>query len=247
MQEMVGGSVYMMGFKVADIAALVIILVEISMGLFLMESLRITRLFPVIGALEDKVRIRMIIVSFVFLFLLASVEAGLAYMRELLSVDDAALVAGLLGNGAVAAVAGVEESGRWITTAAQMGMGFILPFALTFIAIPLESFIHSSRTVIGVLLAGLLRLSAVFLRFLGNVSKYLGKSLVNVYDLVIFLPLWIEGLLLNKEEKKNRTPLAVGNASAPLDSTVSPAVNKKRTPRKTSATKETPEEIKEIS
>lgn len=247
MQEMVGGSVYMMGFKVADIAALVIILVEVSMGLFLMESLRITRLFPVIGALEDKVRIRMIIVSFVFLFLLASVEAGLAYMRELLSVDDAALVAGLLGNGAVEA-AGVEASGRWITTAAQMGMGFILPFALTFIAIPLESFIHSSRTVIGVLLAGALRVSALVLRFLGNISKYLGKSLVNIYDLVIFLPLWIEGLLLNKKGKRDLVPVTVGGASVATVSTVAPAAIKKRTARKTSASKETEatEEEKEI-
>ena len=199
MQEMVGGSVYMMGFKVADIAALVIILVEISMGLFLMESLRITRLFPVIGALDDKVRIRMIIVSFVFLFLLASVEAGLAYMRELLSADDAALVAGLLGG---ATVEGVDSSGRWITTAAQMGMGFILPFALTFIAIPLESFIHSSRTVIGVAVAAFLRFFAVSLRFLGNLSRYSGKTLVNIYDLFIFGPLWIEGLVRGTQQAK---------------------------------------------
>ncbi len=195
MQEMVGGSVYMMGFKVADIAALVIILVEVSMGLFLMESMRITRLFPVIGTLPDKTRVRMIIVSFGFLFLLASVEAGLAYMRELLSADDAALVAGLLGG---AAMETTEQSGRWITTAAQMGMGFILPFALAFIAIPLESFIHSTRTVMGVLMAAFLRFLAVALRFLGNASRYFGKSLVNVYDLLIFFPLWIENLFVNK-------------------------------------------------
>jgi len=196
MQEMVGGSVYMMGFKVADIAALVIILVEVSMGLFLMESMRITRLFPIIGALDDKIRIRMFIVSFGFLFLLAGVEAGLAYMRELLSADDAALVAGLLGG---VAVEGADESGRWITTAAQMGMGFILPFALAFIAIPLESFIHSTRTVIGVLMVGFLRFLAVSLRFLGNASRYIGKSLVNLYDLLIFFPLWIEGFFMAKE------------------------------------------------
>ncbi len=208
MQEMVGGSVYMMGYKVADIAALVIILVEISMGLFLMESLRITRLFPIIGALDDKIRIRMIVVSFVFLFLLASVEAGLAYMRELLSVDDAALVAGLLGGASMQA-SEAEASGRWITTAAQMGMGFILPFALTFIAIPLESFIHSSRTVIGVVLAGFLRISAVGLRFLGNVSKYLGKSLVNIYDLFIFFPLWIEALVVGKVKQTEKSPIQI--------------------------------------
>ena len=214
MQEMVGGSVYMMGFRVADIAALVIILVEISMGLFLMESMRITRLFPVIGALDDKIRIRMIIVSFGFLFLLASVEAGLAYMRELLSADDAALVAGLLGGTAVEAV--TDESGRWITTAAQMGMGFILPFALAFIAIPLESFINSSRTVIGVAVAFILRIIAVTVRLLGNLSRYTGKSLVNIYDLIIFLPLWIEG---HFQARSNNTQQKVAKAIVPKQTT----------------------------
>lgn len=221
MQEMVGGSVYMMGFKVADIAALVIILVEISMGLFLMESMRITRLFPIIGALDDKIRVRMFIVSFGFLFLLAGVEAGLAYMRELLSADDAALIAGLLGG---ESAQGADESGRWITTAAQMGMGFILPFALAFIAIPLESFIHSTRTVMGVVMAAFLRFLAVSLRFLGNTSRYLGRSLVNLYDLLIFFPLWIEGVFINKQ-----TELAVEVAEV-----------KKATPKKSTAKKVTP-------
>ena len=224
MQEMVGGSVYMMGFKVADIAALVIILVEISMGLFLMESMRITRLFPVIGSLPDKTRVRMIIVSFGFLFLLASVEAGLAYMRELLSADDAALVAGLLSG---AATESVEQSGRWITTAAQMGMGFILPFALAFIAIPLESFVHATRTVMGVLMAAFLRFLAVGLRFLGNASRYLGKSLVNVYDLLIFFPLWIENLFINKT-----SVVAVKTVKVAKEEVV-----KKAAPRKSSAKK----------
>ena len=45
MAEMVGGTHFIGGFRTADIAALVIIMVEISMGLFLMESLRITRCF----------------------------------------------------------------------------------------------------------------------------------------------------------------------------------------------------------
>jgi len=67
MAEMVGGTSLIGNFRTADIAALVIILVEISMGLFLMESLRITRLFPVIGALPDKTRVRMIWITFTIL------------------------------------------------------------------------------------------------------------------------------------------------------------------------------------
>ncbi len=95
---MVGGTSYIGSFRTADIAALVIIMVEISMGLFLMESSRITRLFPVIAALPDKMRVRMIWITFSLLTLLASVEAGLAYMREVLLQDELATGALLRGE-----------------------------------------------------------------------------------------------------------------------------------------------------
>ena len=186
MAEMVGGTNLVGGFKTADIAALVIIMVEISMGLFLMESLRITRLFPVIGALPDKTRVRMVWITFTMLFLLASVEAGLAYMREVLMHDELATSALLRGTSDVA----VTSSYMWITTAAQMGMGFILPFALTFVAIPLETFVHSLRTVVGLLAIGVLRFVALALRLMGSACRYLGKLLTQLYDLPLFIPLW---------------------------------------------------------
>lgn len=188
MAEMVGGTNLIGGYRTADIAALVIIMVEISMGLFLMESLRITRLFPVIGALPDKTRVRMIWITFTILFLLASVEAGLAYMREVLLHDELATSALLRGD------VGATATGQylWITTAAQMGMGFILPFALTFVAIPLETFVHSLRTVMGIVMQALLRALALALRILGNVFDYLGQFLKQVYDLSLFVPLWLE-------------------------------------------------------
>lgn len=186
MAEMVGGTSMVGGFKTADIAALVIILVEISMGLFLMESLRITRLFPVIGALPDKMRVRMIWITFTILFLLASVEAGLAYMREVLLHDELATSALLRGDIDVAATSGY----MWITTAAQMGMGFILPFALTFVAIPLETFVHSLRTVVGLIAIGFLRFVSLILRLLGSGSRHLSTLLTHLYDLPLFIPLW---------------------------------------------------------
>ena len=186
MAEMVGGTTLIGGFKTADIAALVIIMVEISMGLFLMESLRITRLFPVIGALPDKTRVRMIYITFTMLFLLASVEAGLAYMREVLLHDELATSALLRGDGDVA----ISGDYMWITTAAQMGMGFILPFALTFVAIPLETFVHSLRTVIGLLAIGILRFLSLSLRLLGSSFRYLGVLCTQLYDLPLFIPLW---------------------------------------------------------
>ncbi len=196
MAEMVGGTSLIGGFRTADIAALVIILVEISMGLFLMESLRITRLFPVIGALPDKTRVRMIYITFTILFLLATVEAGLAYMREVLLHDELATSALLRGD--IGATATGEY--MWITTAAQMGMGFILPFALTFVAIPLETFVHSMRTVVGLIAISVLRTISLAFRLLANVFLYLGSLLKQVYDLPLFVPLWLEERIARNRE-----------------------------------------------
>jgi hypothetical protein len=188
MAEMVGGTNFVGAFRTADIAALVIIMVEISMGLFLMESLRITRLFPVIGALSDKMRVRMMIITFAILLLMASIEAGLAYMREVLLQDELATSALLRGDGSGSLV----NSYLWITTAAQMGMGFILPFALVFVAIPLETFVHSLRTVVGLTSIAVLRVLALILRVLGNGCRHLGALAQRVYDLPLCVPLWIE-------------------------------------------------------
>ncbi len=188
MTEMVGGTSYIGGYRTADIAALVIIMVEISMGLFLMETLRITRLFPVIGSLSDKMRVRMMMATFLILLLMASIEAGLAYMREILLLDEMATNALLRGDNSGAMV----NSHLWITTAAQMGMGFVLPFALVFVAIPLETFVHSLRTVIGLTGIALLQALALILRLLGNASRHIGVLARRLYDLPLFVPLWIE-------------------------------------------------------
>jgi hypothetical protein len=187
MAEMVGGTNFIGSFRTADIAALVIIMVEISMGLFLMESLRITRLFPVIGALSDKMRVRMMFTTFGILLLMASIEAGLAYMREVLLQDELATSALLRGDAAA-----LVNPHLWITTAAQMGMGFVLPFALVFVAIPLETFVHSLRTVVGLAGIALLQALALLLRVLGNGCRHLGTLAQRLYDLPLFVPLWIE-------------------------------------------------------
>lgn len=192
MAEMVGGTNFIGTYRTADIAALVIIMVEISMGLFLMESLRITRLFPVIGALSDKIRVRMVIITFLILLLMASIEAGLAYMREVLLLDEMATNALLRGD----ASTGLVNSHLWITTAAQMGMGFVLPFALVFVAIPLETFVHSLRTVVGLIGIAVLQALALILRLLGNGCRHLGALACRVYDLPLFVPLWIETRVL---------------------------------------------------
>ena len=202
MSEMVGGASYIGPFKTSDVAGLVIILVELTMGLFLMESLRITRLFPIIGAMDDKMRHRMIIITFTLLAILAGVESALAFMRDRIAHDMEVLRQTL---------AGAEQMGlppSIIPTVGQMVLGFILPFALAFVAIPLEMFVTSSRTVMGAGAAWLLRIIAFLLRLLGNIGFYLGRFIVNVYDLAIFPAIWLEGIIMATRGKKVDLPEA---------------------------------------
>jgi hypothetical protein len=190
MSEMVGGGSYIGPFKTSNVAAMVIIMVEATMGLFLMESLRITKLFPIIGSMEDKMRTRMIWITFSILFILAAIESSLAYMRDMIAADVQALRQTLAD---VEVTAGRTDN--WIPTVGQMVMGFILPFALAFVAIPLESFVHASRTVLGIVAIVLVRGLAFLLRLIGNISRYTGETLIRIYDLFIFAPLWVERLI----------------------------------------------------
>ncbi len=204
MAEMVGGGAMIGGLKTADIAALVIILVEVSMGLFLMESLRITRLFPVIGALKDSMRIKMVWITLTFLTLLAAVEAGLAFMREILVQDELATSAMLRGTEIVAVP--IDSSFGWITTAAQMGLGFILPFALAFVAIPAETFVHTARSVMGTSMAAGMRGFAALLRITGTIFRHLGMVFVHIYDVFASLPLGIEYLVKHSRAGNKKEP-----------------------------------------
>jgi hypothetical protein len=192
MSEMVGGGSYIGSYKTSDIAALVIILVELAMGLYLMESLHVTRLFPTIGQMDDKMRVRMIWVTFIILLVLAFVESALAFMRDRIAADIQAL------RQTLAQVESPYTISSWIPTIGQMVMGFILPFALAFVAIPLESFIQSSRTVLGRAMVAFLRGIAFLFRLLGDISTYAGEFVVNLYDVIAFPLVWMEKWLRDR-------------------------------------------------
>ena len=198
MSEMVGGASYIGPYKTSDVAGLVIILIELTMGLFLMESLRITRLFPIIGSMDDKMRLRMIWITFTLLAVLAGVESALAFMRDRIAQDMQALRQTLTGVEQAAVTTSL------IPTVGQMIMGFILPFALAFVAIPLESFVSSSRTVLGIVAAGALKLFAFILRLIGNLGYYAGRLVINLYDLIIFPSIWLEGVITGSKGKSKQ-------------------------------------------
>jgi hypothetical protein len=193
MSEMVGAGDYLTAtLRMSDVAALVIIFVEATMGLFLMEALRITHLFPRIGNLPDAMRRRVLWISLTLLVILAGIEAALALMRDMIVVEKMATLQQLRGGQQAAPADPMLAS---IPTYGQMLLGFILPFALAFVAIPLESFMHSARTVGGAAFVVLVRVLAFVLRVLGNLVRQLCKVLTTLYDVTIVLPLLIERMV----------------------------------------------------
>jgi len=214
MSAMVGGGQYIVGdFEASHIAALIIILLEATMGLFLMESLRITHLFPRIQNMPDRMRQRLLWAAFTFLLVLAGVEVALAVMRDYIIAADIALKQGL-GN-----VPAAAAKADWVTkipVAGQMILGFILPFALAFVAIPFEYFMHAARNVLGSVLVGVIRAVALVIRVLGNAVHHAGTALVMLYDAVIFLPLIVERAIQSKrtgeEAPRGKGTLAPRNA-----------------------------------
>lgn len=195
MREMVSGGQYIQGIPVSSIAAMVIISIEIAMGLFLMELLRVTRLFPGISALDDRMRKRLSWTAFIILFTMACVESSLGLIRDLLSTQDAALIGKVIQS---------ETQTSTLSAIAQMTIGFILPFALVFIAIPLESFVHSALTALRSMGVFFLRLLAFAIRVIGMLIKQVGVILIRVYDLIIIIPLWIEYLITGSTSSGKR-------------------------------------------
>lgn len=207
MSEMVGASDYITdNLRTSDVAALVIILMEASMGLFLLESLRITQLFPKIASMDDRMRRRLMLASLIFLVILAGIESSLALMRDMLVADKAALMHDL-SSSAPAATQGWMSK---IPMAGQMIMGFVLPFALAFVAIPLESVVHSLRTVMGVLLVQTMRGLGFVLRFTGVVFRRSAAVFESAYDILVVIPLmmerWVVGLRGGTPAKEQAEP-----------------------------------------
>jgi len=201
MSEMVGAGDYITSsLRTSEVAALVIIFVEASMGLFLLEAMRVTHLFPRIASLNEVLRRRMLWIAFTLLVTLAGVEAALALMRDMLIADKQALLQSL---SSVQPVATDGWVGR-IPTAGQMLLGFILPFALAFIAIPLESLIHSARTVGGVLLTALVRSLALVLRVTGQAVRQASRVLIRLYDVAIVVPLLAERMVKGSRRSGGR-------------------------------------------
>ncbi|EAR08260.1 hypothetical protein [Reinekea blandensis] len=197
MSEMVGAGTRIGAFTVAEVSALMIVLIEIAIGMLLMEVLHITRMFPAFGTLDERKRRILFWTLLGFVFLFASIESGLAFMRDQIASDNAALRSLLVGGEAVA-LEGSSAISQVIPQAAQMLLGFLLPFVLIFVAIPFESFVESGRVLLADLLIQILHLLIVIMRLVATAIRYLTDILLALYDILVSIPLWIEHRLSHR-------------------------------------------------
>jgi hypothetical protein len=189
MSELVPAGARIGGFPVATISALVLVLMEIAVGIFVMDMLEITDLFPKLSVLSRSRRRLILGVGLAGLFFLAGVESSLAVLRERIAEADAALKLSLAGATDAVVIAPVASR---IPVVGQAVLGFVLPWILAMVAIPLEMFLDSGRHVGA-------RLAVLLLHGTGHVAaataegaRWLGTALPALYDVYVSVPLRIE-------------------------------------------------------
>jgi hypothetical protein len=203
MSELVPAGAHMGGVPVATISALVIVLMEIAVGIFMMDMLGITDLFPKLSAVPTGKRRLILGISMTALFFLAAVESSLAVLREMIVEADAALKMSLAGGGDAAVV---EASTSNIPVVGQAVLGFVLPWILAMVAIPLEMLLDSGRHVLADLVALLLDGIGAIARLVAHVFRLVLRTLPKLYDVYVAIPLKIERSLRAGEPEEKPTP-----------------------------------------
>ena len=173
-----------------------------------MDLLGITDLFPKLQGIPVSRRRMLLGLSLAGLFFLAGVESSLAVLRESIAEADAALKLSLAGEEARLVT---QASSSQVPVIGQAVLGFVLPWVLAMVAIPLEMLLDSGRHVLSTVVVLLLQALALLGRIGAHSSGALAKTLASVYEVYISIPLRIERALRGSERSNGR---ATGAASA---------------------------------
>ncbi len=194
MSELVPAGARVAGLAVSEISALVIVALELMLGIFLFEAIGVTHIFPQIANMTRGKRKIILYGSLFGLLFLSLVEASLAILRDNLAEAKTALDISLAGG--VAAVA--ESFTSNITVIGQATLGFVLPWILAVMAIPLEMFIESSQHVLARLYTMLINLLCHLANGIAYLIEGLFKILIHVFDIYIIVPLQIYNMFKGK-------------------------------------------------
>src|SRR2546426_107377 len=194
MSELVPSGNRIAGMPVATVAALVIVLMEIAAGVFAMEMLGITSFFPKLELIPRSRRRIILVVAVGGLLMLACIEASLAILREQIVESSTALKASLAG---VKEHPVAQTATSRIPVIGQAVLGFILPWILAMVAVPLETMISTGGHIVLSAVTGGMHLGSMVCRLGGHGMRYLCEAARHVYDIYIVIPLQIERVVTN--------------------------------------------------
>ena len=198
MAELVPSATRLGGIPVAEVSAMVIVALELVIGIFLLEAIGITNIFPQIAGMTRNKRLILLYGSLFGLFFLASVEASLAVLREALAEARTNVDIALAGEAGTAATG----TGSNIAVIGQATLGFVLPWILAMVAIPLEMFIEASQHVFSKFLTLLVRMFGHIAAMLSYIVENMIQVIIHLYDAYIIIPLQIATLAGGGSKKK---------------------------------------------
>lgn len=198
MSELVPAGTRIFGMPVSEVAALVIVCLEVVLGIFFMEALGVTSIFPQITGMTRGKRRVLLYGSLIGLLFLASVEAALAILRETIAEAGATTERMLAGD----LTGSSGNDGSHIATAGQAVLGFTLPWILSMVAVALEMFIESSQHVLAKLAVLIVILLGHICRMISYLLEYMIQIIMHLYDAYIIIPLQI-GNMFKKGKGKS--------------------------------------------
>lgn len=191
MSELVPAGSRVLGMPVSEFSAMVIICLEVMCGIFLMEALGFTNIIPQIALMTRGHRRIIMYASLIFLFLFALAEASLGILREVLAEARSSVNQALAGANATSA----EGGGSQFTVIGQATLGFLLPWVLAMVAMPLELLIETSQHIFYKLLIMLVTFFGYLCKILGHLIEYLIKIVIHLYDAYIIIPVQINNMI----------------------------------------------------
>ena len=194
MSELVPAGIRVAGLAVSEISALVIVALELVLGIFLFEAIGVTHTFPQIANMTSGKRKIILYGSLLGLLFLSTVEASLAILRDHLAEAKSALDRSLAGESGT--VAGSIDSN--ITVMGQALLGFVLPWILAVIAIPLEMFIEASQHAFAKFYTIVVSVICHLANALAFLIEGFFKILIHVFDIYIIVPLQIYNMFKGK-------------------------------------------------
>lgn len=194
MSELVPAGTRVAGMAVSEVSALVIVALELVLGIFLFEAIGVTHTFPQIANMTGGKRKIILYGSLFGLLFLSSVEASLAILRENMAEASAALDRSLAGDSSTVA----DQIDSNITVIGQALLGFVLPWILAVIAIPLEMFIEASQHAFARIYTILITVFLHLVNILAYLIEGFFKILVHVFDIYIIVPVQISSMFKGK-------------------------------------------------